>query len=460
MRPSTERTSLLRPHPGQDINAGMSPRTRRTAPILATVVLASALAAPTAGAADPWTNWQNQIKAAIKKAQDQYKASLVKGGVNPTTPLVAKGFTVEIPVGGPGIQVGGIGVNQAGTAAAVAVGTALGGTGDLYLVDTIKRTTVKVPQGVSLPWTSSDTVSNDGRRVVFTSGLGIFAKPYVYTRNAAEAVPLATKNTGQPVISGDGKSVAFASDGGLLGKDAVSAGDAGTGVTEAIEVAPDSATSFGRPQISGDGRYVGYLVTTSTSVLFHTYDRRTKTLRSTDLRTEHSLPAKGSTVLTDWSWDGRWALVAQSVGSVRTLYVVDLKGFSRAITSLPYAAAGESNPTLSADAKSIALATPTPTDASDTNNATDLAWVNLAATSYKRQSFDAAGAQLTSGIGLTLLGQRVPRFAVSDLATAAFWAGRAPTGGGETVYVRTTLPVVNPPVATTPVATTPAPTTP
>jgi hypothetical protein len=101
----------------------------------------------------------------------------------------------------------------------------------------------------------------------------------------------------------------------------------------------------------------------------------------------------------------------------------------------------------------VAVATPTPMDASDTNNAVDLGWLNIAGTKYERQSVDADGKQLPSGIGAGgLLGGRVPRFAAADTAVASFWVSPATSGGGESVYVRTTLPVPNAVTPTTPAA--------
>ncbi|MBJ7472896.1 MAG: hypothetical protein JHD16_16435 [Solirubrobacteraceae bacterium] len=435
-------------------------RRQLTTPLLVAAILVSATAAPPAHAVDPFTKqiqaWQKQwnkqwatmVKQMNAQWQAQWKSMWTKQGINPTTPYVAKGFTVELPVGGPGLKVGGLGVNPGGTGAAIAVGSVLGGTGQLFLVDTLRQSSVEVPQSVTLPFDGSNALSLDGKRVVFLSGLGIFAKPYAYTKGAPTATPLSTKTTGQPSISSDGKTYAYATDGGLLGRDTVEIGDPFVGTPTVIGTAATSTTTFSRPQVSGDGRYIGWLSWTASKTEFKQYDKKTQTTVTVDLA-EKGLPTGGSPVLADWSWDSRRLLVTRTTSGNRTAYLVDLKGTTRTVTTLPGAVAGESTPTLRADSAAVAVATPTPMDSSDTNNAVDLGWVNAAGTKYERQSIDAEGKQLPSGIGAVAIGGRVPRFAAADTAVAAFWVSPATVGGGESVYVRTTLPVPNVVVAPT-----------
>lgn len=429
-----------------------------TVSLVAAVLLVPAVAAPPASAADPITKaiqawqkqWTKQWNDMVKRTTAQWNSWWTKKGVDPTSPYVAKGFTVEIPVGGPGIYVAGLGVNQAGTGAAVAAGaTPIIGTGKLFLTDTIKLTSSEVPKDVTLPFDGSNALSVDGKRVVFLSGIGIFAKPFSYTRGAPEAVALGSKTTGAPVLSADGKVWAGTSDGGILGKDTIERGDAVTGATTTIATASVIGQDFSRPQVSGDGRYTGWLAKSSQATSFKQYDQKTGTTISVDL-VEKGLPLGGDLTLADWSWDLRRLLVTRTAGSTRTVYLVDLKGVSRTVTTLPPAAIGESTPTLRADSAAVAVATPTATDATDTNNSIDLAWINAAGTKYERQSFDAAGKQFPNGISLVPLGARIPRFAVADTGVASFWVNPASTGSGEAVFVRTTLPVLN----TTP--TTPA----
>lgn len=438
-------------------------RRQLTLPLLVAVVTLSAVAAPPASAADPFTTaiqawtkqwtkqWQTMTKQVNAQWAAQWKAMWTKQGVSATTPYVAKGFTVELPVGSPGAKVGGLGVNSGGTGAAIAVGSLLGGTGQLFLVDTLKTTAVEVPQSVTLPFDGSNSLSVDGKRVVFLSGLGIFAKPYVFTKGATTATPLSTKTTGQPSISANGITYAYATDGGLLGKDTIEIGDPFVGKPTEIATAATTTTTFGRPQVSGDGRYVGYLSWTASKTEFKQYDKKTAATITVDLATK-TLPTGGSPVLADWSWDLRRLLVTRTTSGNRTAYLVDLKGITRTITALPGAVAGESTPTLRADSAAVAVATPTPMDASDTNNAVDLGWLNIAGTKYERQSVGADGQLLPAGIGAVPLGGRVPRFAAADTAVASFWVSPATSGGGESVYVRTTLPVPN---VVTPVPTTP-----
>jgi hypothetical protein len=434
----------------------MSPR-KVLIPVLAALLLVTATTQP-AQAQDPFTaaiqKWQKQFakqwQDAVKRMQAQIAAAMTKKGYDPTKPYVSQGFTVEVPAGPLGAQVGGLGVNQTGTAVAVAVGSPLGITGDLYLVDTLKQLPTKLTQGVTLPFDGTDALSLDGHRVVFTSGVGPLSRPYSYATNPGTYVQLSSKQGSQPSISANGKFYAVMTDGGLLGKDTVIVGDPLKGITGTpitTETAASSSVVFGRPQISGDGHFVGYLVTTGSKVEFHEYDTKLGVLTKVDLSTK-GLPAGGTNVLTDWSWDLRRLLVSRTVGSIRTLYIVDLLGTSRVATTLPAAVGGESSPTFRADGTTVAVATPNPTDASDTNGTTDLAWVNPGWLNPQRQSFGVDGKQLVKGIGLTSLGQRIPRFAVADSGTAAFWVNPASTGGGESVYVRTTLPVPNPPAAT------------
>lgn len=440
-------------------------RSRRFVPsLLVAALVVPAVAAPSALAVDPLTKqiqaWQKQVAAQIaamnKKIADQWKAAAAGGGVSSTTPIVNKGFTVEIPVGTPGVKVGGLGVNPGGTGAAIAVGTVLGGTGDLFLVDTLKQASVKVPQGVTLPFDGSNAISLDGKRVVFLSGLGIFAKPYAFTKGAPTAKPLSTKTTGQPSISSDGKTYAYAAPGGLLGKDTIEIGDPFVGTPTVIGTAATTTTTLSRPQVSGDGRYTGYLSWTASKTEFNQYDKKTGKTITVDLATR-GLPTGGSPVFADWSWDGRRLLITRTTSGNRTAYIVDLKGITRTVATLPGAVAGESTPTLRADSAAVAVATPTPMDATDTNNAVDLGWINAAGTKYERQSLGPDGLQLPGGIGAVLVGGRVPRFAAADTAVAAFWVSPASTGGGESVYVRTKLPVPNAVPVTTPPTT---PTTP
>lgn len=424
--------------------------------LLAAVLLVPAVTAPPASAADPITKaiqawqkqWTKQWNDMVKRTTAQWNSWWTRKGVDPTTPYVAKGFTVEIPVGGPGVFVGGLGVNQAGTGAAVAVGpTPIFGTGKLFLTDTIKLTSAEVPKDVTLPFDGSNALSVDGKRVVFLSGLGPLAKPFVYTRGAPAAIALGSKTTGAPVLSADGKVWAGTSDGGLLGKDTIERGDAVTGTAATIATASVIGQDFSRPQVSGDGRYTGWLAKSSNATSFKQYDVKAGTTISVDL-VEKGIPLGGDLALADWSWDLRRLLVTRTAGSTRTVYLVDLKGVSRTVTTVPPSAIGESTPTLRADSAAVAVATPTATDATDTNNSIDLAWVNAAGTKYERQSFDAAGKQFPNGISLVPLGARIPRFAVADTAVASFWVNPASTGGGESVFVRTTLPVLN----TTPTA--------
>lgn len=433
-------------------------RRRLSISLLAAVLLVPAVAAPPASAADPFTKaiqawqkqWTKQWNDMVKRTTAQWNSWWTKRGVNPTTPYVAKGFTVEIPIGGPGIYVAGLGVNQAGTGAAVAVGaTPIIGTGKLFLTDTIKQTSTEVPKEATLPFDGSNALSVDGKRVVFLSGIGILAKPFSYTRGAPAAVALGSKTTGAPVVSADGKVWAGTSDGGLLGKDSIERGDAATGATTTIATSSVIGQDFSRPQVSGDGRYTGWLAKSSQATSFKQYDHKTGTTVSVDLA-EKGVPLGGELVLADWSWDLRRLLVTRTAGSTRTVYLVDLKGVSRTVTTLAPSALAESTPTLRADSAAVAVATATPTDSTDTNNAVDLAWINAAGTKYERQSFDAGGKQFPSGIGQVPLGQRIPRFAAADTGVASFWVNPASTGGGEAVFVRTTLPVLN----TTP--TTPA----
>ena len=436
-------------------------RRQLTISLLFAAILASAVTAPPASAADPFTKavqawtkqwtkqWQTMQKQMNAQWAKQWAALWTKQGVSPTTPIVAKGFTVELPVGSPGLKVGGLGVNSGGTGAAIAVGSILGGTGQLFLVDTLRQQSVEVPQSVTLPFDGSNAISIDDKRVVFLSGLGLFAKPYVFTKGAPAATPLSTKATGQPSISTDGKTYAYAADGGLLGKDTVEIGDPFVGTPAVVGTAATSTTTFGRPQISGDGRYIGWLSWTASKTEFLQYDKKSATTITVDLATK-GLPTGGSPALADWSWDARRLLITRTTSGTRTAYLVDLKGITRTITTLPGAVSGESTPTLRADSAQVAVATPTPMDASDTNNAVDLGWVNIAGTKYERQSIGADGKQLPSGIGAVAIGGRVPRFAAADTAVASFWVSPATSGGGESVYVRTTLPVPNAVAPTTP----------
>lgn len=441
----------------------MSRRRTLTATALSATALLAAGPATQAQAADPFTaqikklqqQWQKQWEASMKRMQlqwqDQWKSLWIKKGQNPDAPYVARGFTVGIPLQGGITQVGGLGTNSTGTAAAVAVGTLLGGTGDLYLVDTVRLTTQKVPQGVSLPFDGKDAISLDGRRVVFNSGLGPLTRSYAYVRGSNAAVQLTTKESSQPVLSSDGKTYALQTEGGIFGKDTIAIGDptAGSAGLETIATAANNTTHFHRPQVSGDGRYTAWIQTVGSTATFKQYDRRTKATISTNLA-DLGLPAGGAPVFADWSWNSRYLLVTRTTGSVRTVYLVDLKGSTRVVTTLPAAVNGESSPTLRADAARVAVATPRATDTTDTNNATDLAWVNIAGTRFERQSFADGDAQLPNGIGLTQLGTRIPRFAVADTGVASFWVEKAPgLGAGELLYVRTTLPVVNtaPPAA-------------
>ncbi len=438
-------------------------RRQLTPPLLVAALLISGAAAQPAAAADPFTKqiqawqkqwtkqWQEMTKRVNAQWSAQWKLLWTKQGVSPTTPIVAKGFTVELPVGAPGTQVGGLGVNSGGTGAAIAVGSVVGGTGKLFLLDTLRQQAVEVPQSVTLPFDGANALSVDGKRVVFLSGLGIFAKPYAFTKGAPAATPLSTKTTGQPTISSDGKTYAYAADGGLLGKDTVEIGDPFVGTPTTIGTAATTTTTLSRPQVSGDGRYTGYLAWTASKTEFRQYDKKTGATVTVDLATK-GLPTGGSPVLADWSWDLRRLLVTRTTSGNRTAYLVDLKGTTRTVTTLPGAVNGESTPTLRADSAAVAVATPTPMDASDTNNAVDFGWVNAAGTKYERLSVDAAGKQLPGGIGSVLFGGRVPRFAAADAGVAGFWVSPASSGGGESVYVRTTLPVPNAVAPTTPAA--------
>lgn len=432
-----------------------------------------------ASAADPfsnqWKTWQRQWNYSLKKMQVQWKSlqqqwagqwtslqsqweeqwrnAWVQKGVNPDQPYIAKGFTVEIPLEGGITQVGGLGTNSTGTAGVLAVGSILGGTGDLYMLDTVRMTSTKVPQGVQLPFDGSNSLSLDGRRVVFTSGIGPLARAYAYVRGSNSAVQLTTKETSQPSISGNGKYYALQTEGGIFGKDTIAIGDPTEGTSGLQTIATASSTglsvNYGRPQISADGRYTAWLQTSGSTTTYKQYDKSTDTTKSVDLSTV-GLPGGGSVTFADWSWNMRYLLITRTAGSTRTVYVVDLAGATRTVTQLPPAVNGESQPVLRADNAAVAVATPKATDSSDTNNATDLAWVNLAGTKFERQSFGTDNQQLPNGIGVTQLGTRVPRFTVADSGVANFWVQKAPgIGTGEVLYVRTTLPVEN----TTPVAT-------